>query len=166
MTATEMRTAARPLNPRIQLRDIWFLMRQFQERNLARCINPRQTNGRLYCLTDYGRQVVEDGFGITVGISGKGINWKKYSWVVRARIRKLTLLGIGKRTDQNGTAVAAAEIRKALREAHPVGLNPVIRAVKELRSLGLIAVVGLKNGTRNTYRLTTSGRRIVAQLLV
>ena len=84
MTATEMRAAARPLNPRIQLRDIWFLMRQFQERNLARCINPRQTSGRLYCLTDYGRQVVEDGFGITVGISGKGINWKKYSWVVRA----------------------------------------------------------------------------------
>jgi hypothetical protein len=61
--------------------------------------------------------------------------------------------------------VSATEVRKTLRETYPVGLNPVIRALKELRTLGLVMVADTKNGHRNAYRLTPTGRSIVTQLL-
>ena len=165
MTATELCQAGHPLNPRVRLRDVWFLMKQFEERGLAQSLNPRQKTGRLFCLTDHGRKVVAHGFGIRVKPIARRVNWKKYSLVARARIRKLTLLVLAKLTERPATMVSATEVRKTLRETYPVGLNPVIRALKELRILGLVVVAGTKNSNRNAYRLTPAGRRIVAQLL-
>lgn len=165
MTATELCQAGHPLNPRVQLRDIWFLMKQFAERGLALSLTPRQKTGRLFCLTDHGRRVVARGFGIRVQPIAQRVNWKKYSLVARARIRKLTLLVLAKLTEGLATMVSATEVRKTLREEYPVGLNPVIRALKELRSLGLVVAAGTKSGNRNAYRLTSAGRRIVTQLL-
>ncbi len=165
MTATELCQAGHPLNPRMQLRDVWFLMKQFEERGLAVSLNHRQKTGRLFCLTDHGRQVVAHGFGVRLKPSARRVNWIKYSLIVRAKTRKLTLLGLAKLTEGCDAMVSAAELRKALREEYPVGLNPVIRALKELRILGLVAVAGMKSGHRNAYRLTPAGRRIVGQLL-
>ncbi len=165
MTATQLCLAARPLSPHVQLRDIWFLMKQFEERGLALCLSPRQKTGRLFCLTDHGRQVVAHGLGVHVKPIARRVNWKKYSLVVRARIRKLTLLVLAKLTERRDAMVSAAELRKILREEYPVGLNPVIRALKELRSHGLVVIAGTKNSGRNAYRLTLAARRIVTQLL-
>jgi len=39
MTASEICAAAREFAPRLQLRDVWFLMRQMAERGLARPLN-------------------------------------------------------------------------------------------------------------------------------
>jgi len=64
MTASEICRAARQTNPHVQLRDIWLIMRQLEEKKLVVCLNPRQTNGKLYSLTDHGREVVAAGFGI------------------------------------------------------------------------------------------------------
>src|SRR6185436_4065957 len=65
MTPAQICVAARPLNPRIQLRDIWLLMRQFKVRGLAVCPNPKQITGRLYYLSDKGRAAVLSAFGIS-----------------------------------------------------------------------------------------------------
>ena len=46
MTPTEILNAARQTNPRIQLRDIWFLMRQFQQHRFVRCLNPKSVTGK------------------------------------------------------------------------------------------------------------------------
>src|SRR5437870_8982422 len=96
MTATQICTAARAISPRIQLRDVWFLMRQFAERDLVTCLNPKQATGRLYCLTSQGRKEVSSAFGISIASTPEGIEWRKYSWVVRAKIRQFSLGGLGR----------------------------------------------------------------------
>ena len=165
MTATELCVAARLLSPRVQLRDIWFLMKQFEARGLVVSLNHRAKTGRLFCLTDQGRRVVEHGFGIRIKPIARRVNWRTYSLVVRAKTRKLTLLGLANLTEARDSMVSATELRKALREEYPVGLNPVIRALKELLNHRLVAIAGKKNSGRNAYRLTRAGRKIVEQLL-
>jgi len=96
MTATEICRAARTLAPRIQLQDIWLLMRQFNERNLTLCFNPKQTAGRLYFLTDYGRGIVQKAFGKKVVQAPPSTDWRRYAWVVRAKLRRVTLLSVAK----------------------------------------------------------------------
>lgn len=106
---------------------------------------------------------MRDWFGISIKPVVHGVNWKKYSLVIRAKVRKLTLLRIAELTTKEGKT--ASEIRKSLREEYPVGLNPVIRAVKELVVLGLIRAKEKRDGIRNTYKVTPTGRLIVSQLL-
>ena len=50
MTASELCAAARELAPCLQLRDVWFLMRQMEARGLAVPLNERSNSGRLYAL--------------------------------------------------------------------------------------------------------------------
>jgi predicted transcriptional regulator len=165
MTATQICRTARAINPRIQLRDVWFLMRQFAKRDLATCLNPKQATGRLYCLTDQGRRAVSSTFRIHVAGTPEGIEWRKYSWVVRAKIRLLCLGGLGRLEEKTGEAQTATEIRKQIRVEHAVGLNPVIRALQELLKLGLVQGAGVtKKQRRKLYRLTTSGKKILDQL--
>ena len=59
MTATEIVSAAYAINPHLQLRDLWFLMPQLQQRSLVTCLTPYEPTGKLYCLTDFGRYVAE-----------------------------------------------------------------------------------------------------------
>jgi DNA-binding MarR family transcriptional regulator len=72
------------------------------------------------------------------------------------------LMTMKRRTGESQTATA---IRKHLRTEHPVGLNPVVRALKDLVRLGLVREAGLtaKRCCR-LHQLTPTGRRIVEQL--
>jgi hypothetical protein len=165
MTGTEICTTARAINPRIQLRDVWHLLQEMQARELVICRNPRLVTGRLYELTGHGKEAVTLAFGAVLPPVSGQIDWRKYSWVVRAKIRRLTLTGLGSLEHRTGEAQTATALRKHLRSEHPVGLNPVIRAVKELLRLGLVQCAGTtpKRGCKR-YRLTPSGSRILAQL--
>lgn len=165
MTATEICAAARTLSPQIQLRDIWFLMRQFEGRGLAICLNPKQVTGKLYCLTDKGRTATRHAFGITIPSPSSNIDWRKYSWVIRAKIRRLALCTLEQAEQKTGEAQTATEIRKHVLIEHPAGLNPVLHAVRELAERKLIVCVGMTpvRGCK-LYRLTPSGRAIVKQL--
>ena len=165
MTATQICAAGRAISPRIQLRDVWFLMRQFAERKLAFCLNPKQTTGRLYCLTNRGRAAVSSALGISIAANPEGIDWRKYAWVVRARIRRLTLGGLGRLEEKTNASHTATQIRNEIRLEHPVGLNLVIRALKELVKLGLARWVGAtKQQRRKLYRLTPAGKRVLGEL--
>jgi hypothetical protein len=95
MTGTEICAGARALTPHIQLRDVWHLLQQMQERDLISCLTPRLVTGRLYCLTAKGRSALHNAFGMPVNKPPSNIDWRKYSWVVRAKIRRLTLIGLG-----------------------------------------------------------------------
>ncbi len=165
MTASEICAAAREFAGRVQLRDVWFLMRQLEERKLTTCFNPRLTNGRLYALTDQGREAVGHTFGIIIGAPPGDVDWRKYSWVARARIRRLTLVALEELESHTRAPQTATVLRRRLREKYPVGLNPVIRALKELFRLGLIRQCGIteQRGCK-VYRVTRAGRRIVQQL--
>lgn len=164
MTGSELCAAAQALHPKIKihLRDVWFIMREFQKRGLAICLNPKQITGRLYCLTDEGRKIVAQAFKVKIQPVPQNIDWKQYSFVVRAKIRKLTLLTFAQLAKNQPATIS--EIRKYACEEHPVALNPVIRAVKELCTLKLLTVSGMKSDGRSLYRLTPKGRQIADQL--
>lgn len=165
MTATEICWAARQLSPRIQLRDVWYLLKQLQERGLVRALNPRAANGRLQELTVRGREVVQATFEIQIDPSPPGIDWRKYGQVVRARIRRLTLIQLDRLESRADLGQTATAIRKHLRPEYPVGLNPILRALKDLRRLGLVRDAGVTRlRSCMLYRLTPAGARIVHQL--
>jgi hypothetical protein len=165
MAGTEICTAARAFNPHIQLRDVWHLLRQMQEREMVYCINPRLVTGRLFALTERGRDEVHAAFGIVVTAPPANIDWRKYSWVVRAKIRRLTLAALDQLESKTNSPQTATAIRKFLRTEHAVGLNPVVRALKDLVKLGLIQQDEVTDDRAcKLYRLTPSGGRILKQL--
>lgn len=165
MTGTEICSAARDLSARIQLRDVWHLLREMEQRDLVLCLTPRLVTGRLYCLTAKGRTVVHDEFEISVNGPSSAIDWRKYSWVVRAKIRRLALIGLGQLEEKTGEPQTATAVRKCILPEHGVGLNPAIRALKDLLKLGLVQHAGLtKKRCCTLYRLTPAGRRILEQL--
>ena len=165
MTAVEICDAARQWAPRLQLRDVWFLMRQMADKGLALPLNERSNNGRLYALTDAGRRAVAAAFDISISPRSPSINWRIYSWVVRARIRKQVLLGMAQWEAHNHDGVTASQLRKFLLADHPLALNPTIRAVRELAAKDLLTWVGTtKVRGCKLYRLSPTGRHIVEQL--
>jgi DNA-binding PadR family transcriptional regulator len=59
----------------------------------------------------------------------------------------------------------ATAIRKHLRTQHAVGLNSVIRAIKDLVKLGLVKEDGVTDiRCCKLYRLTPAGARVLNQL--
>ena len=148
MTGTEICAAARAFNSHIQLRDVWHLLRQMQRRGLVQCFNPRLVTGRLYSLTARGRTAVQMAFGFSIASPSKSIDWKLYSWVVRARIRKRVLLCIAQVEAHRSDGQTGAQIGKHIRAEYPVGLNPVLGAVRELAGRKLITCVGTTRGVR------------------
>lgn len=160
-----MCAAARALSPRIQLRDVWHLLREMQQRELVFCLTPRLVTGRLYWLGAKGRAAVQGAFGISVNEPPSNIDWRKYSWVVRAKVRRLTLIGLGHLEEKTGEPQTATTVRKRVLPEHGVGLNPVIRALKDLVRLGVVEHAGLtKKRCCTLYSLTPAGKRILEQL--
>lgn len=163
MTASELCRAAQPVNPRIQLRDVWFLMGQLRDRRLVVCLNPKHTTGKLYILTRRGRAVASEAFGIPINPAPTGIHWPTYTKVDRAQVRKLVLLELARLP--GGTAATATVIRKRLRAQHAIALNPALRALKELKRLCLVhAELASASDHRWVYCLTPAGQRM-ARLL-
>ena len=163
MTSTEICRAARPLNPHIQLRDIWFVLGQFKRRGLVQCLNPGQVNGKLHCLTDLGRKVVKRAFALVVAPVPEEVPWKKHALVLRARTRRAVVLELAKSFYTQPDQATAARIRKRLTQVYPIGLNPLRRALKELVQLGVVECTAATKG-RKTYRLSTDGQCIHGML--
>lgn len=165
MPASELCRAARRINPHLQLRDLWLVLPQLMGRGLVVCLTPRQANGKLYALTPTGRRLAQDAFAVEHPTFPTSVNWRDYSWVVRAKTRRMTLDGLARLMDKNGQSQTASAVRRFLRAEHPVGLNPVLRSLKELLGLGLVRVTGTtEEQPRRLYQLTPAGERIVTQL--
>jgi len=164
MTASEICQAARHINPHVQLRDLWLIMAQLAERKLAVRLTPRRTNGRLYCLSKLGRAVVAQEFGVRHDPTPQGIDWRRYSWVARAGIRRVTLDGLAKLIERTHEPQTATALRKFLRHDRPVGLNIVIHALRDLLEQHLIVRCGENEQGRRLHKLSPLGQRIVSQL--
>jgi DNA-binding PadR family transcriptional regulator len=164
MTSSEICRAAHPINPHLQLRDVWFLMGRLKERGLVVCLNPKHTTGKVYALTSKGRRLAEQAFGTPVARPGKGVDWRRYAKVVRAKVREAVLLQLACLPPR--VLATATVIRETLREERPIGLNPTLRALKELEQLGLVRSAPVsKRDARRAYSLTKSGFTIAQQLL-
>jgi DNA-binding PadR family transcriptional regulator len=165
MTATEIHRAVWNINPHLQLRDLWRILPALEARGLVVCRPPRHRPGRLYGLSDLGWQVAQQAFGVVYIAQPTHVDWLRYSWVVRAKIRRLTLDKLAWLVERTGEAQCASNLRRFLRVDYPVGLNSVLRALKELAEKRLVFVELADDGSgRRCYNLTTAGRRIVHQL--
>lgn len=165
MIGSEILAAAREFAPCIQLRDVWHLLREMSARDLVRCLNPRLITGRLHVLTERGRATVREAFGITTPVPPANIDWRKYSWVIRAKARRLTLATLGELERKSSRPQTATAIFKRLPSANAMGLNKVIRAVKELVKSRLVRPAGkIGNRVGKRYGLTPMGRRILEHL--
>ncbi len=166
MMPVEIWRGAQAINPRIQLRDVWFLLRQFESRELVHRLNPRESKGKVYYWTERGQEAVRAAFGLRMEPSPPRLNWEKYSQLARGKVRLLVLLELARVQAHDGKAKTATGIRKALNAKYPVGLNSVTRVLKDLRARQLVEVeegISLKRGQK-IHRLTRSGARI-AQVL-
>lgn len=165
MPASELCHEARRINPRLQLRDLWLLLPQLKERGLVVCLTPRQANGKLYALTPTGRRLVQHTFALAHPALPHLVNWRDYSWVVRAKTRRMTLDGLARLGEKASHPQTASAVRRFLRTVHPIGLNPVLRSLKELLHRGLVRVAGTtEERPLRLYQLTPAGERIVTQL--
>ena len=165
MPASELCREARRINRHLQLRDLWLLLPQLRARSLVTCLTPRQANGKLYALTPTGRTLVQHAFTLEHPVFPATVNWRDYSWVVRAKTRRLTLDGLARLGEKSGQPQTASTVRRFLRTEHPVGLNPMLRSLKELLRRGLIRVAGTtEERPLRLYQLTPAGERIVTQL--
>ena len=81
LASSEIETEARALKSRIRIRDIWFLMKQFEDRNLVFCINRQERTGKLYFWTDYGRKIVSEAIGRVIDPIPDDIEWNSYWYV-------------------------------------------------------------------------------------
>jgi len=163
MTASEILVAARPLNSQIQLRDIRIILRRFIEKGLVQCLTPDEMNGKTFCPTQLGREVLREAFGIDVPPLPEGIDWPRYAYVARGKTRKLVLRQLAT-PDRDGVPrpKTATQIKKALTEGgHPMGLNPTRRALKELVSVGLATSRWAEDkGGMRLYKTTPAGKGI------
>lgn len=165
MTAKEIMTAARQVNPRLQLRDLWFLLPQLIRRNVVQCLTPDELNSKLYCLTDFGRFAAEMGFGIVVEGTVEGIDWHKYSWVVRGRRRPFVLEELGRHRLGEEKAKTISRVRKHLNETVPMGIKSVRNVVLELQRARLVRCVGqIFTTQQKLYRITAEGERLLTQM--
>lgn len=162
MTGAQICVEARRFNPKIQLRDVWFVLLQMQRRGLTVCLNPTQVTGRLYSLTDSGHAAVASAFSITLPGIAADVDWKKYSFVVRGKVRRMTLQTLASLVNLTGEPQTATRIRQRL---NAVGFNQVMRAIKELKSAGLIQQAGVTDERcLKLYRVTPAAHKILASM--
>jgi len=160
MTPNEIWRAARLLAPRIQLRDVWFLLRQMQAKGLVRCLNPNTVTGKLFVYSEFGRAVAASA-GITLVIPPASIDWDHYSWVVRGSVRKLVLTELGRPRFPSVPGLTPSQIKRHFRGRYPVGKNLILRALQELTEKDLVLPQRLgKRSLQKSYVLTDAGQQI------
>ncbi len=151
VTATEILKAARTLAPRLQLRDVWFILKQFRERGLVSCFNPGEVTGKVHGLTSKGKRVLRTAFPDISFHDEQTLDWRLHGWLMRGKLRRLILETL----TQAAASLTATEIRKRINPKHGLSLNTVLRVLVELELQKLLRS-GMQ-GRRKTYALARSG---------
>lgn len=162
MTGSELCRAACKEAPCLQLRDLWLILKEMKRRKLVVCLNPRHVTGKLHVLTNRGRTVVRQAFGLSVPPLSTDVDWRAYAQVARSKSKRELLLRLSAVSPAEGTT--ATHLRKSLLEPYPMGLSAVVRALKDLERLGLVRVrpEGRK-GRQKGHELTEAGLKVVRQ---
>jgi len=163
MTAGEIWREARRFNPRIQLRDVCSLLRRFMEKGLVYCLAYERAKGSIFFWTEIGREIMS-----LSGVSGHvpaNVDWNAYSFVARAKIRRLIVRELS-RPYQRQMGVTAEEIRQAINGPQAFWLFSITRALKGLETHGIVECAGRTEiGRRKIYCLTDKGNWIAQQWL-
>lgn len=162
MTMTQICEAAARDTPQITLRDTRAIVRDFEDRDLVRCLNPEARNGRLYAPTAQARQVFAQASPkYCPGPDGlpAGCNHETMSYLLRGRVRTEVFRRLADDDPFRPRYDSATLVKRAMREQYPVTLNQSIRALHELRRSGLIMRVD-SDGVQRRYMLTEQGQHV------
>ena len=81
-----------------------------------------------------------------------------YSWVVRASVRKLVITELGTSQWRSTSGMTASQIKRSFRDRYPIGKNPILRALLELKKSNLLRLERLgKKSRQKSYALTDKG---------
>ena len=129
LNGKEILSLARAEAPSMTYQDLRHILRDFQSKGIAECLNSECQTGRLYVRAGMSSSFSE---GI-IQLSAK---------VRRASIRQAVLAEIGREALSDSKPLTATQIKKRLREAYPLGLNHVLATIKFLEGEKLIEVIG------------------------
>lgn len=124
--------------PRVQLRDVWFLLRQLQAKGLVHCLNPSAITGKLFVYSDLGRQVAAAACGVILPKLPTEMDWDLYSWVVRGGVRRIVLSELGQAHLLSEAGPTPSQLKRIFRGRHPIGKNLILRALQELHHRSLV----------------------------
>jgi hypothetical protein len=166
MTGTQILERIRMLDapPKIQLRDISFILRQMRQMGLTHCLTPDLPSGRVHFLTEKGQSRHNVAFNQTVQPPASQVDWDRYAIVVRAKIRQAVLQELARPRVDGEYGKTASEVRKSLLRQCPASLGSVRRALLALTNLRLARRVPSDDRGCKRYVLTRMGSRIDREL--
>ena len=135
--------------------DLRHILRDFEKRGIAVCLNPEDQTGRIYVLASAANETL---------ISGDQLNL--CAQVGRAKTRLAVLEEVSRNRLSMQNPLTATEIKRQLRERYPLGLNHVTAALKFLREHRLVETAGHTDKRQmNIYRITDLGITILDHVL-
>ena len=150
-TGRQVLEKARAIAPSMTYQDLRHILRDFEKNGVVVCLNPESQTGRLYVQTSALHEML---------ISRDQIDL--CAQIGRAKTRQAVLEEVSKERFHAKHPLTATEIRKQLKERHPLSLNHVIAALKFLREHRLVEIIDHTN-RRNLkiYQITPLGKTIL-----
>jgi len=166
MANSEIAKAARAFVPSIGRWDVSKIVRHFMERGLVYCINPEVHTGKLFWLTDYGRDIIGAAFHRKIAAKSDRVDWRGYSFLVAAPLRRLVLeeaMEVARHRFGPQTCVAIR--RRLYLSGRSFSIYHVMRAVFELRGRKLLRCVRYtKKRHLRMYSITVRGKTVLEEL--
>lgn len=139
---------ARQTAPRITYQDARHILRNLERKRLVRCLNPDALTGRVYCQRHISQNIPTKDMALI-------------SAVLRAKARRAVFVVLALYVPFGRTTLSATEIKKLLRQFHPLTLNNTLVALEWLVSHRLLKTER-SDGKRTPqlYSLSANGQRI------
>ena len=154
MTGKRILESARQMAPSMSYQDLRHILRIFQNEGLVTCLNPKCQTGRFYVRVNYEGE-----------ISQTSSEMELCAKVGRAKTRLAVLKEVAKERFFESHPLTTTQIKKYMREHHPLGLNHVLSALNFLEENQLVKTSGFTDKRElKIYRITDLGKTILNQV--
>ncbi len=154
-TGRQILESAKRVAPSMTYQDLRHILRDFQQSGLVTCLNPDCQTGRFYALTTFEGKISQ---------TSKQMNL--CAQISRAKTRLAVLEEVAKERFFDTKPLTATQIKKQLRERHPLGLNHVLAALEFLATNQLVESVAQTNKRDlKIYQVTALGKEILNYVL-
>lgn len=153
-TGRQILDKSRECAPSMTYQDLRHILRDFQHKGIAVCLNPECQTGRFYALAS--KDKVSFAMIEKVDLCAR---------IGRAKTRLAVLKEVAKERFFEARPLTATQIKKYMRDTYPLGLNHVSAALKFLEGHGLVEVDGFTDKRDlKTYRITDLGITMLNQI--
>jgi len=141
--------------PRIRIHEVSTILKLFMQKGLVCCLNPKDVNGRIYCWSEKGGQVVE---GLGLGHSGVSLTKAQavhLGFISKGQSRRKVVQAIG----VNGL-LTSREIWRYCKAEGALSRNSIIRATRALLARGVVEVKIKSEEGWARYGLSTTSKQL------